>query len=130
MLFTSNEHNIRPNIHFYDPARETYYTPESFYEKKEWHAHKWHLVKSLAGCNSDNIEGIPGIGEITAIQYLRRELAKDSKRFMEIQSPEGSEIFLRNLDLIQLPHKKTKQFKLQSPTYNKHEFIKLCELYR
>ena len=45
---------------------------------------EWHKVKAIAGCSSDNVKGVAGVGEITAIKYLKGELKKESKAHQNI----------------------------------------------
>ncbi|CCV64056.1 DNA polymerase I [Alteracholeplasma palmae J233] len=48
-----------------------HYTPESLYEKYELTHHQMIDLKALMGDPSDNIPGIPGVGEKTAIKLLK-----------------------------------------------------------
>jgi len=36
----------------------------------------WNMVKAISGCSSDNVKGIEGIGEKTALKYLREECSE------------------------------------------------------
>lgn len=59
----------------------------------------WWKVKALAGCKSDCVPGIPGIGETFAIKYLKGELK--GARLTKIQ--ENMAIMDRNEWLVRLP---------------------------
>lgn len=120
---------ITNNVHWYDPGRESYLTLESFYAKKEIDAEKWARVKAIAGCNSDEVKGVPGVGEKTAIQYLKGILPSKYKKFQAIISPEGKAIYKRNLKLVLLPHVKTKHVKTQQPVYSVKIFREVCKEY-
>lgn len=63
----------------------------------------WVMVKAIAGCSTDTVEGIEGVGEVKAIQYIKGELP-DGKIKKRIESDEGKEIIHRNLNLVGLPH--------------------------
>lgn len=65
--------------------------------------HSWVKVKALCGCKSDSVPGIQGVGEITALRYLRGELPKHSICQKRIQSRDGMETYRRNLSLVRLP---------------------------
>lgn len=41
--------------------------------------HEWAKVKSLAGCSTDDIPGVPGVGEKTAAKFLTKQLTKGVK---------------------------------------------------
>jgi len=47
------------------------YTPESLYERLGIHPHQMTDFKGLVGDVSDNIPGVPGIGEKTAVKLLQ-----------------------------------------------------------
>ena len=52
------------------------YTEELFTKEFGIDPLDWIEVKALAGCKSDEVPGIKGIGEKTAIQYLKKELTR------------------------------------------------------
>jgi DNA polymerase-1 len=64
----------------------------------------WAEVKAIAGCTTDEVPGIKGVGEIIAIQYLKKELSPGSKRYLSITCPEGKQIIARNRPLVTLPY--------------------------
>jgi DNA polymerase-1 len=64
---------------------------------------KWCDVKGLAGCPSDTVPGIPGVGKDTAIKYLTGIL-KDGKTKDKIESEEGKKIFRDCFKLVALPY--------------------------
>jgi len=63
----------------------------------------WPLVKALAGCSSDNIPGIRGVGEKTAARYVRGEAIREALA-VAIRSDAGAAVVGRNLSLTRLPH--------------------------
>ena len=65
----------------------------------------WVRVKQLAGCTSDKVPGIQGVGEARAIQYIRGELKETTKAYQAIK--ENWDVVKRNYRLVKLPHVKT-----------------------
>jgi len=63
---------------------------------------EWATVKAMAGCSGDNVAGIVGVGELTAIRYLTG-LLPDGKIKKKIDTPESKELITRNLPLVFLP---------------------------
>lgn len=61
---------------------------------------QWRMVKAIAGCTSDTVEGIEGAGETKAIKYILKSLP-DGK--IKTRIDEGYDIIQRNLDLVALP---------------------------
>lgn len=61
---------------------------------------EWVKVKALAGDPSDNISGVPGIGEKSAIAFVLDELK--GKKLQDIHK--ARDIIERNLKLVRLPY--------------------------
>ena len=58
------------------------YTRSSFEEEFDGISPcSWNWVKAAAGCGSDNVKGLVGIGEKRAVDYVRGKLPKDSKYY-------------------------------------------------
>lgn len=118
---------ITPYVHWFDPARKTYHTQDSFLFLRSIDPSYWGQVKAIAGCSSDNVKGIMGVGETTAVKFLTGQLAPKSKRYQDILN--GQEIIERNKPLVILPHKKTRKVKIRPPKYNIDAFFEACETY-
>lgn len=119
--------SITDNVNWLDPQRDLYYTRKSFIRQKGIDPRLWWKVKCLAGCKSDTIKGISGVGEHRAVDYLLKKLPRHYAAHQTILSPEGREIIKRNQELIKLPHAKTKAFRLRSPVYNSERMLEICD---
>lgn len=104
---------IRPNVSFYNLQKGRILTFQGFKKTYGIESYEWGNAKSLAGCSTDGVPGIKGVGILTAIKFLRNELNPDSKAMQSIKHPDSDEIFLRNLKLIVLPFEGIKKFKLR-----------------
>lgn len=62
---------------------------------------QWAEVKAIAGCSSDNIQGVPGVGELTAEKYLMGTLPETYKAYQKIQ--QSQEQIEANRVLVTLP---------------------------
>lgn len=116
-------------VHWYDYGRGVYYEPFLFQNTKYIEPSRWGEVKCITGCLSDTVEGIKGVGEKTAIEFLTNKINPSTKRYISITSSEGQEIIERNKELIILPHRKTKSINLKAPEYNMNAFISICKEY-
>lgn len=101
---------LRKRVVMWNPATRDATTIKSFIGEKGVEPKQWVDVKAIAGCSSDNIPGVVGVGEITAIRYLRGELKDHSKAYKAIK--ENTELIERNRQLIKLPIKGTIRRKL------------------
>ncbi len=102
------------NICIYDPNKRKKMTLQGLYKKYKIKPHEWLMLKALAGCTTDEVPGVKGIGEKTAIKYLTGELSDASKAFQKINSKIGWKIYKRNLKLVSLPFNRTKKYKLKN----------------
>jgi 5'-3' exonuclease len=119
---------VDPNVILFTGTKNNYkqVTQQSFIEKYGITPDKWVTVKSLAGCTSDTIKGIEGIGEKTAIAYLKNETSVTINNKIE----EHVELINRNLKLIELPYNtmehKLGDIPLTEFTFNVSYFKNLC----
>jgi DNA polymerase-1 len=112
-------------------------TRKLFQEKYTIPPQDWVEVKALAGDTSDNIPGIKGVGEKTAIKYVRGEL--DTKMwtangkptaYARIVSPKGLHTVERNHYLMTLPHPSTKGVELaEGEVFDIDIFLDICNRY-
>lgn len=139
-LSASNEHNfiiisndndllqlLKENVSIYNISKKSLYTKKHFTEEYGIQPKQWVDVKALAGCTSDCVKGVEGVGEKTAIKFLKNELKPTSKKYQSITSEEGKRIFDRNLPLVKLPYEGTGTFELSKEKFRSVDFIEMCE---
>ena len=88
---------------------------------------KWADVKALAGCSSDNVPGIKGIGEASAIKYLLGDLFK-GKKYQDIELALHTEEYKRDKTLVTLPLRQL-DYELTVDTVKTRNFINVCKQY-
>lgn len=120
---------VSERVTWFDPQRDKWFDRDGLVAWKGIGPHRWAKLKCLAGCNSDNVEGVPGVGEATAIKYLLGDLPPRFKAYQNIVSPSGRRVIKRNKALVVLPHRATIPFKLNEPTLRPETFFKFCERY-
>lgn len=97
--------------------RKELYTVDKFVQEFGINPSQWYLVKALAGCSSDEVPGIRGIGETTACKYLRKELKEKSVAFQKICDGK-EEAETRNIPLVRLPFEGTPKCTLREDQFN------------
>lgn len=104
---------LSENVRIYNPIKKEEYTADDF--QNEWGILPcmWHRAKAIAGCSSDNIPGVPGVGEKTAIRWIKGTLPRGSRKDVLIN--EMLDLQMRNLDLVTLPYKglENRRFKIR-----------------
>ena len=106
----------------WNPTKKKYYTFEDFWAEWGLPPEEWIKIKSFAGCSSDTIPGLPGIGEKTAAKYLRGELKNTTKAYKTLIG--GWEVLQRNIELVELPFPKTNVNKI---LHNELDFDKFVQ---
>ncbi len=92
---------LYPRIRMFNPTSQKVTTRETFQKEYRINPEEWTLVKAIAGCNSDDIPGVPGVGIVRAIQHIREELAPLHPLRQKIV--ENHSLVNRNYKLVQLP---------------------------
>lgn len=85
----------------------------------------WIQVKQIAGCSSDTVPGIKGVGEATAIKYLLGQLKPESVKYKAIEA--GYDIIQRNEWLVKLPLPGTKKYEIDRSSFDKFRLRDLCK---
>ena len=104
------------------------YTIDKFVEEFGINPSQWWKVKTLAGCSSDEVPGIKGIGEKTVCKYLRNQLKETSVAFKKIVDSR-EEVEKRNIPLVKLPFEGTPPCKLVEDRFNIDKAKKIFEYY-
>lgn len=91
---------IKPNVDFYDPMKDKYFSPEDVKEKFGVYPDKVVDVQALAGDSIDNIPGVPGIGIKTAAELINTFGSLDDvlNRASEIKQNKRRETLLNNIE--------------------------------
>lgn len=95
---------LSDNVEMYDHIKHTHYTKDQFVADWGIQPEQWIIVKAIAGCKTDNVAGIHGIGEKTAAKMLAGQLAEHTKAYKAIMDEDNQRLAQRNVPLVLLPH--------------------------
>jgi 5'-3' exonuclease len=92
-------------VKMYFIRTKKFYTSEDFWN--EWGISNiyWADVKSISGCKTDGVPGVAGVGEKTAVKYIRGKLKPNSPVYLKIK--QSDELIFRNRKLVTLPFSDT-----------------------
>jgi len=117
---------LRPGVMIYSSHKQKVLTVGWFVRHYGIGSSQWAVVKALAGCSGDEVEGIAGVGEKTAIKWMRGVLKKPSKVFKAIDSAQGRAIVRRNRVLVQLPYSGCPVLVIQEDIISKAAWVGVC----
>lgn len=94
----------------YNPQSKKPYTAGSLMEEYGIAPKDWVIVKAIAGCSTDDVPGVKGVGEITAAKFLTGPASEKPKTPTENKINEflGSSQYATNLRLVQLPYEQAR----------------------
>ena len=118
---------LSANVSMYNIKTKKIYSSKDFQEEYGIYPYQWAQVKEIAGCNSDGVPGVKGVGEKGACQFINNKLKITSKKYLDITSHEGKKVRERNYKLVSLPFKGVKPCLIKEDNLNIDSFIKVCE---
>lgn len=107
---------LRPRVVIYDPQLKKVRDHLWFRKQYGIPPRDWVKVKAMAGCKTDSIPGIRGVGEKTALSFLQYKCRSD-KVARDILS--SGDQFSFNLKLVKLPFPGCPVPDLQEQTWNR-----------
>ncbi len=126
-IIVSADHDLyqllAPNIMLWDIRNKKMYTQEHLKAQFGISPSEWSMVKAMAGCTSDNIRGITGVGETNAAKYITGRLSEKCKGYKNILR--SQQLIERNLKLVTLPYPGTDKFELQPDKVNKQRWRRM-----
>lgn len=118
---------LKPDVSIYSPSAGRVLTKAWFEKKYGIHPLQWARVKAIAGCATDEVKGIPRIGELTALKFLRGELKESSAAYKAIDSARGQAIAHRNRRLVRLPFEDCPTPIMQRDRLSKKGWEEVCD---
>lgn len=129
IVIVSSDHDLYQllgeRIRLWNPRTASFYGLEEF--RKDWHLEpeRWHWVKAIAGCSTDDIPGVAGVGEKTAARFLRGEVKGDSTIALRIK--ESEKLWKRNKRLVKLPFQDCPTYELKADTWTVEKWNTTCK---
>jgi DNA polymerase-1 len=103
---------LSDNVRMYSIRKKQFYTNRNLWKEYGITPDEWSEVKSIAGCNTDGVPGVMGVGEKTACLYINRHLNVTHKSYHNIKK--SRELIVRNRKLVTLPFEGTPEIVLSA----------------
>lgn len=118
-------------VSMYNPTTKVEYGYADFVSEWGIVPVQWSSVKAIAGCESDNIDGVKGVGPKTAIKFLKNQLVPPAPKLYAIRDFDAQRV--KNYYLTRLPHEDfpVNTINLRPPAFagKAGAFKALCERY-
>lgn len=97
--------------------------------RREYHLApaKWVHVKALAGCDTDEVPGCPGVKEKTAVAFFTGQIPDHHKIKGEIEAFMSGKAYQRNLRLVTLPYPGTKDVRAFKDKLDRAAWVRLTD---
>ena len=116
---------LGPNCKIY--TKKGIFTENMFRKKYGIEPKDWAMVKQIAGCRSDKVPGINGVGESRAITYITNKMKTSSKFYQAIKA--SKDVIERNEYLVKLPLQGTHCPEIDQYEFDLGNFMTICEVY-
>lgn len=117
---------------WFNPQRDMWIDEPGFIVRMGFAPSEWPMVKAIGGCRTDNVPGVAGIGERTAIEFVKcKHPAKfvfDNRLRRQFGKIRDSEAIINQmLKLVKLPHPMTTELIIKEPEYSLSAFCEMCK---
>ncbi len=137
-LILSADHDLyqllQPGVDVWDFRKKCRFTVDDFRDKFGMESGQWPLFRAITGDKTDDLVGVPGVGEVRALRYMKvtesgieQINAADRRIFEKIVY--CNDLVERNLRLIRLPFVGTPHIPFPLPEPCKDRFIDYCVQY-
>lgn len=117
---------LRHDVSIWSPQKNKVLSASWFTKEHGIPPKDWALVKAIAGCTSDGVPGVVGIGEKTALKYLLGKSTINQRKKIET---EWDSIVTRNWELVKLPGKDCPKQQVRANNFNIEAWREVCREY-
>ena len=120
---------LTDSCYIYNVNKKQNYTKEDFRKEYNIEPEQWAKVKQIAGCTSDKVPGVSGVGTKTAIKYIKGELKSTHKTYQRII--QNQDLIDFNHQLVALPFKNALDARelIKHNVFSMKRFLQLCREY-
>jgi len=117
---------LGPSVKIFAPRKQTEITWKQFMAEYKITPKEWAMVKAMAGCKSDNVEGIKGVGETYALNYINELHAKVPPGIrMKIEC--NKKVIDLCLSIVKLPMEGSPTIELLDDCFSTSNYLAICD---
>lgn len=122
---------VHPNVYIWNASTKATIGKSWVESQYGIPAGRWCEYKALTGCKADNIVGVKGVGQQTAVEYMTGRLSPTRHTILK-RIEESGELMLQNMKLVGLPYYKLQDpgMELQAGEPTAATWDDVCELYK
>ena len=132
-IIVSGDHDFYQLLHLckgmFSIAKGKLYSTADFIVEWNISPKQWGKVLTFSGCSGDSVPGIPGIGEKTAIEFIKGQLTSGKKHDAIIEAIKEKNLLELTEKLVKLPFPTTPKLKVKKNNLNFDAFLELCQTY-
>jgi len=128
------------NVCILNAKTDTFFSITDFENKYGIEPKMWKRIKSIGGCYSDGVKGVPipqsdptkkirCVAEKGALNYIKGKMSSTTQAYKAIESRFGKDIINRNKALVILPFRGTPKFSVRPDRMIKKGLLRICEKY-
>lgn len=115
---------LSDRVSIWTPHQRKEVTLQSFWRQYAIAPKAWPLVKAVAGCVSDNVKGVYGVGEPSALRWVRGDETLHKRYWDLIEA--GRDVWQANLGVVGLPLPGTERFVLVPDRVTRRSWEAFC----
>jgi 5'-3' exonuclease len=116
---------LRENVMFYNPSKKKVFSVVTLKKELDMTPKEYRRCLAIAGCSTDEVKGVKGVGIKTALKYIRKELPKTSPRYQGIKDSRPTT--KRNYKLVALPFRSTPRIEILDDTISPDRWNKVVK---
>jgi hypothetical protein len=114
-----------PWVKIWNPASKVLWDADAFEEAKGIPPELWAEVKAITGCDTDDVPGVPGVGDKGAVEWILGTLKPTSVKAKAILA--ATELVEFNKGLVKLPWPGTPSFQYNDNDLTVEAWNALCD---
>ncbi len=116
---------LGPMCSMFNPVSKQIYGQDNLMEEYGCTPAEWAVMKGISGCTTDEVPGVPGVGDKTALKYIQGGLNPKTKTYEKIAEAQELIDFTGKLTI--LPYEGTPSYDVVPNTFCNKKLLKMAK---